>query len=254
MFGEHVNEYRKIKSGIHVALLGTTRGGKTTLATGGPSGNGILAHFEDVLVIDSTGDPGYIKDYGKPVKKFGAIRGHQRLSVSDMSPKSKEKIYKSIQKAVNQGNVAIYADELRQLVDKKFFGLGPLFDHVWLFTAKRGISLIGGTQAPRWLPGSFYDQSKVHFIFGMRDRRAMKRLAEISGDVDTLEMVIPNLARYEFAYVGLDGSVSISKFKIPPKQPPRKTVKESGLTVTQRSPKMDGSKRKENSYVRVRRA
>ena len=215
LFAEHLNEYRKIKSGMHVALLGTTRGGKTTLATGGPTGNGILAHWDDVLVIDSTGDPGFIKDYGKPIQRFGKLKGVQRLSVSDMSSASREKIYKAIQRGIRQGSIAIYADEIRQLVDKKFFNLGPLLDHTWLFTAKRDVSLVGGSQAPRWLPSSFYDQSKTHFIFGMRDRRAMKRLAEISGDVDTLEVVIPNLGRWEFAYVGIDGNVSVSKFAMP---------------------------------------
>lgn len=233
LFAEHIQEFTKIKSGVHVALLGTTRGGKTTLATGGPTGNGILSHFENCLVLDTTGDPGFISEYGKPVKKFGAIRGHQRLTVTNMQPASREKIYKHIHRAVGQGNVAIYADEVRQLVDKKFFDLGAIMDHVWLFCAKRNVSLIGGSQAPRWLPSSFYDQSKMHFIFGMRDKRAMKRLAEISGDVDTLEAVIPNLARWQFAYVGIDGNVSVSKFEIPKAAPKvkREPLDVSGLTV-----------------------
>lgn len=209
-----INEFRKINSGIHIAMMGTTRGGKTTLATGGKSGNGLLSHFEDVLVIDSTGDPGFISEYGKPLNRYGGIHGHRRLTVSDMSAASREKIAKTIGRAVRQGNIAIYADEVRQLTDKKFFGLGPLFDHIWLFTAKRGVSLIGGSQAPRWLPSAFYDQSKMHFIFGIRDIRARKRMYEISGDIDTLEPIVPTLPRYWFAYVGLDGDVSVSKFEL----------------------------------------
>lgn len=216
--GEQIEEFRKINSGVHIALLGTTRGGKTTLATGGPTGKGILSHFENCLVIDSTGDPGFIKDYGEPVKRFGDIRGHRRLSVSKMTPETRELIHKYLERAVRQGNIAIYADEVRQLADKKFFDLQKDLDHIWLFTAKRGVSLIGGSQAPRWLPSSFYDQSKIHFIFGIRDRRAMKRLAEISGDVDTLEQVIPQLPRWWFANVDLEGKVTVSKFEIPKKQ------------------------------------
>lgn len=221
LFSEHLYEFQKINSGMHVALLGTTRGGKTTLATGGKSGQGLLSHWEDVLVIDSTGDPGAIKDYGKPVGMMrGKIRGHRRLSVSDMSDDSRRKIYRWMNRAVQQGNIGIYVDELRQLADKRFFNLEPILNHTWLFTAKRGVSLIAGSQAPRWLPSSFYDQSKTHFIFGMRDRRAMKRLAEISGDVDTLETLIPNLERYQFAYVGMDGDVYVSKFKMQPVRKP----------------------------------
>src|SRR6266487_2534709 len=94
LFASQVKEFYDIKSGMHVALLGTTRGGKTTLATGGPTGEGILSHWENCLVLDSSGDPGFIKDYGQPVQKWGEIRGHRRLTISNMSSQSREKIYK----------------------------------------------------------------------------------------------------------------------------------------------------------------
>lgn len=216
LIGEQVEEFRKLKSGIHVALLGTTRGGKTTLVTGGGNPDkGILRHFENVLVLDTTGDPGAISHYGKPVSKFGAIRGHKRLSLTNMRPESRDKLLKYIHRALAQKDVAIYADELRQLTEKKYFGLGPLMDQIWLFHAKQGTSLIGGTQAPRWIPGAFYDQSKMHFIFHTRDKRAMLRLAEISGDIDLLRTLIPGLGRWEFAHVDMYGDTYVSKFEIP---------------------------------------
>jgi hypothetical protein len=224
-----VGEFRKIKSGCHVALLGTTRGGKTTVVTGGGNPDlGILRHWEDVLVLDTTGDPGPISNYGKPVNRFQPIRGHRRLTITDMSQKSKESVYRWIQKAVAQGHVAIYADELRQLTEKKYLGLGPVMDYLWLFTAKKDVSLIGGTQAPRWIPGAFYDQSKMHLLFKTRDDRSMKRLAEISGDTATIKETMPGLQRWEFMYVGLDGDVTVSKFQMPKKggeKPPEKRVR-----------------------------
>lgn len=232
LYRKHLASFREKNSGMHTALLATTRSGKTTLAIGNQRSPGLLSHFEHALVLDTTGDPGPLKDYGKPLSRFGNLRGHERLTVNDMGTKSREKIYRAIQRAIRQGHCAIYADELRQLLDKKFFGLAPVFDHLWLFTAKRGVSLIAGSQAPRWLSSAFYEQSKVHFIFGMRDRRAMKRLAEISGDVDTLEETIPKLAEHEFAYVGLDGSVIRSMFDLKPEpKAPRKQSPVTGLTV-----------------------
>lgn len=183
-------------------------------------GAGLLANWENALVLDTTGDPGTIKDYGEPLKKRGRIKGHMRLTVHDASNASREKIYNAIQRAVRQGNICIYGDETRQLADRDFFNLQKVLEHIWLFTAKKGVSFIGGTQAPRWVPSPLYDQSKIHFIFGMRDRRAMKRLAEISGDVDTLETLIPQLNRFEFAYVSADGDVYRSKFDVP-LRPPR---------------------------------
>lgn len=213
IIADEIEEFRKIKSGVHISLLGTTRGGKTTLVLGGTSGDGILSHFENALIIDSTGDPGPIKNYGKPVTKFGAIHGHRRLSLEGITVPNRDKIIKYIRKAVAQENIAIYADEIRQLTDTKYFKLAPLFDDIYLFKAKRKVSLVGGTQAPRWVMSSFYDQSKMQFIFGIRDRRAMKRLVEISGNVDEIERIIPTLPRYHFAHVDIYGDVYVSKYQ-----------------------------------------
>lgn len=251
LFRAHLETYSRMKSGMHVALLGTTRGGKTTLALG--KGNGLLRHWENCLVIDSTGDPGEIKDYGKPLSKRGKIKGHERLTVSDSSERSREKIYRALDRAVRQGNMVIYADEIRQLADRDFFNLQKILEHIWLFTAKRGVSLVGGTQAPRWVPSPLYDQSKSHFIFSMRDRRAMKRLAEISGDVDTLETLIPNLKRFEFAYVGIEGDVVRSKFEM---QPARQTTQEKRMLETDPSRYriLDSRRRKSYDAVRIQRS
>lgn len=242
--GEQISEFRDIQSGMHIGLLATTRGGKTTLVTGANQGNGLLSHFEDALVIDSTGDPGYIKDYGKPYPKYGGIHGHRRLSVSSMDSKSREKIFRAIRKAKSQGNIAIYVDELRQIVDGKYFDLGKLLDEQWLFAAKHGVSLIAGTQAPRWLPGAFYDQSKMAFVFGIRDIRTRKRLVEIGGgsvDGRELDSVISTLKRYQFCHIGIDGELCVSKFEIrkpkEEKEPNRKNeiknvrVIRPGLTI-----------------------
>lgn len=228
LIGEEIDEFRKINSGIHIGLLATNRGGKTTLVTGANQGNGLLSHFEDVLVIDSTGDPGFIKDYGKPIQKYSGIHGHRRLSVSSANPQSRSSIIRAISKAKSQGSITIYVDELRQLVDPKFFGLLPMLEDVWLFGAKHNVSLIAGTQAPRWIPGAFYDQSKMCFVSKMRDARTRKRLGEIGGggvDGKLLDSIVANLERYQFAHIGIDGDISISKFELnksKPKEPEKK--------------------------------
>lgn len=239
LIAEQVEEFRSIKSGIHISLVGTTRGGKTTLVTGGGNQErGLLRHFENVLVLDTTGDPGAISDYGKPVQKFGAIHGHRRLSVKGKMNMSttipmevKEKVYKYIAKAAGQGDVAIYADEVRQLCEPKFFGLKAALEHLWLFGAKQGTSLIGGTQAPVWVPGSFYDQAKLHILFHVRDIYRMKRLAEIGGDTKLLQKVIAELKRWEFALVDIEGNTQISKFDLHRKKQPKNEPEEPRLTV-----------------------
>ena len=204
--------------GYHAALICPTRGGKTTLAL-----EGLAPNFENLLVIDSTADPKPpMLDFGKPLQRFGSIEGHRRLTTTDMTPESADKIHKALSKAFGQGDIAIYLDEIRQMADKKFLGLGPVLDHLWLFGGKRNVTVIGATQAPRWVPSSFYDQSRLHFLFRIRDRRAMKRLVEIGGDIDGLEPILPTLDKYEFVYINPDGDL-VGTSMFPYKEPRKKS-------------------------------
>lgn len=192
----------------HVALLAPTGGGKTTLAL-----KGILPHYQDALILDTTGDPNApMHGYGEPLKKWGKIEGHRRLVVSSLSREAKGKIHAALTKAFNQGDIAIYVDEVRQMSDKRYFAMQSTLEYLWLFGRKRGVSVVGSTQAPRFVPSAFYDQSRMHFIFRIRDRRAQKRLGEISGDIDTLESVTPYLNEFEFAYVNPKGDVVRSMY------------------------------------------
>jgi hypothetical protein len=193
----------------HVAIIAHTGGGKTFLAL-----KGILPHFQDALILDTTGDPNApMHGYGEPLKKWGKIEGHRRLTVSSLSRESKLKIHNAMDKAYTQGDVAIYIDEVRQMADKNYFAMQKNMEYLWLFGRKRGVTVIGATQAPRFVPSALYDQSRMHFIFKLRDRRAQKRLAEISGDVDALEAVTPFLNQFEFAYVNPAGDVVRSMFQ-----------------------------------------
>lgn len=206
-----------LKQGNHVLIAAPTGGGKTTLGT-----KGILPMFHevaDILVLDTTADPG-LSSFGKPYQKYGKIKGLRRLSVSDLSPASTEKIHKAMNRAYKQGRCVIFIDEVRHIVDGQFLGLKAAAESLLLFSRKRENIVVGLTQAPRWIPSAFYDQTRLQFIFRIRDKRSMLRLAEIGGDTETLKRIVPTLAKYEFAYVNSDGDVTSSKFELPKSVPP----------------------------------
>lgn len=197
--------------GHHVAVIAPTSGGKTTLVT-----KGLLPMLStsDVLLLDTSSDP-KLANYGQPYSRYGKIKGIRRLSVSDYSAESTAKIHKAMSKAYKQGNVVVVFDEVRQIADKKYLGLQSAAESFWLFSRKRENLVIGLTQAPRYVPSAFYDQSQLHFIFRIRDKRALLRLAEIGGDYDTLKTVLPTLSKYEFAHVNSEGDVTTSMFELP---------------------------------------
>lgn len=203
--------------GNHFSVIAPTGGGKTTLVTKGliPMFNNIA----DVLLIDSTADP-KLSSYGQPLRKWGKISGVRRLTVGDLTDFSVVKVRNALEKAFKQGEMVIVFDEVRHITDSKYLGLSASAEYLWLFSRKRK-NLVGGlTQAPRYVPSAFYDQSKLHFIFKIRDRRAMLRLAEIGGDYDAIKAVAPTLGKYEFAFVNTDGDVITSKFDLNMAQEP----------------------------------
>lgn len=200
-------------AGKHFAILAPTRGGKTTLTT-----KGIIPIYREaevpVLVIDSTSDP-KLSEYGDRLPRWGKFEGLHRVAIDNLSADSIRKVYEALIRAYKQGDCLIYIDEIRHVCDPKFLGLGKALENIWLFGGKRGITLGGATQAPRWVPSAFYDQSQAHFLFRIRDHRSRKRIQEISGDTHTLQSILPDLPRYHFAYVSPEGDVSISKYDLP---------------------------------------
>lgn len=200
-------------SATHVAILAPTRQGKTTLAI-----KGLLPIYTragiPVLIIDSTGDPKLAK-MGERLPRVGKLTEVHSVHVDDMSMDSRLKIHKALSRAYAQGDVLIYADEVRQLADKSFFGLGAALDNIWIFGGKRGVTMIGSTQAPRYVPSNFYDQSQAHFLFKIRDLRARRRLAEIGGDTALIMETAADLPKYHWAYVNPDGEVVVSKMDLP---------------------------------------
>lgn len=205
-----------LESGNHVLIAAPTGGGKTTLAT-----QGILPMFHnvaDILVIDSTADP-KLKDYGKPYGRYGKIKGLRRLSVNDLSVDSSAKIHRAMNKAYKQGECIVFIDEIRHIVDPKMLSLKAAAESMLLFSRKRRNIVVGITQAPRWIPSAFYDQTRLQFIFKIRDKRTMIRLAEIGGDTETLKAIVPTLGKYEFAYVNSEGDVTTSMLDLAKTRP-----------------------------------
>ena len=175
----------------HHSILGQNGSGKTHLIV-----HGLLPLCTDdkVLIIDNKGDDPVLSSSGaKPVRILP--RELRRAALDDGKPKSawyrlvvhddlgraQEQVGRALDQVYKEGNWVVVLDETRAISDPRSPGLGlqPLLDRLWLRGRSRNISVIASTQAPRWVPSSFYDQCQFVWCSRIRDERAHQRVMEI---------------------------------------------------------------------------
>jgi len=107
--------------------------------------------------------------------------GWYRLNIYDNIPQAQDQVGRALDQIYDEGDWVVILDETRAISDPRSPGLGlqPLLDRLWLRGRSRNISLIAATQAPRWVPSSFYDQCQFVWCSRIRDDKAHQRIMEI---------------------------------------------------------------------------
>jgi hypothetical protein len=200
----------------HHSIIALTGGGKSYLGV-----NGILkpmCALDRVLIIDSKGDDPLVSSVGRPVKELprhNLWMGNQRkkepydswwrLEVSQDRVgagrrKAQEQVFKALERVYREGNWVVYFDEIRDLTDPKppNLGLNAHVDQIYRLGRSRHVSIIAATQAPRWVPASFYDQASFAWIGRIRDEQKQKRLLEIGGLTKSYLPIISGLERRQW--------------------------------------------------------
>lgn len=121
--------------------------------------------------------------------------------------KGREQVKNALAQVYSQGNWTIFVDETRNLTDSRVpsLNLRNYVEQIWLRGRSRGVELVSMTQAPRWVPSSFYDQPSFVWIGRINDERAHQRLREIGGLKRQHLPIIQNLQRREFLVIGDGG-------------------------------------------------
>lgn len=198
----------------HHSVIGLTGAGKSFLVV-----NGLLSMCNDdrVLIIDTKGDDPLISRTGKAVKTLPRTtwkarnrkpREHwYRLQVSDSREEARKQVMVSLQRAYDEGEWVIVFDEIRDITDPRSPGLGllPWVDRIYRKGRSRHVSIIASTQAPRWVPSSFYDQASFAWIGRLRDEQRQKRLLEIGGLAKSELPVIAQLRRRQWLLAADNG-------------------------------------------------
>src|SRR5215469_5289266 len=174
----------------HHSILGQNGAGKSYLIV-----NGLLplCKLDSVLLLDCKGDDPVLNGTKArpvtsiPAKWKRALSNNDeydnwfRLRVSDETEKARDQVGRALDTVYDEGGWTVVLDETRAISDPRSPGLGlqPLLDRLWLRGRSRKICVIASTQAPRWVPTSFYDQCQFAWCSRIRDDRAHERIMEI---------------------------------------------------------------------------
>lgn len=200
------------QQGEHVALIGPTGCGKTTIA------HTLLELRRAVCVMatkpESASLRRFAQDYGykiirswddKPVydrrdQKTHKIMLWPRIALLGDVRSQQREIHRAMENIFTVGNWCVYLDELKYV--SQTLRLQPIIDLYLLQGREMGISFMGATQRPAWIPLEVYDQSTHIFLWQERDERNLMRLAGIASlDSRLIRDTVTSLKRHEFLYI-----------------------------------------------------
>lgn len=175
----------------HHSLIGQNGSGKSYMIV-----NGLLplCQYDRVCIFDSKGDDPVLARAGaRPIRQLPHRIKRQltdrnkpndawyRMVLYDDRERAQDQAAQALESIYAEGDWIVILDETRALSDPRSPGLGlqPLLDRMWLRGRSRHISVVAATQAPRWVPSSFYDQCQFVWSSRIRDERAHVRMREI---------------------------------------------------------------------------
>lgn len=198
-----------------MSILGPTGSGKTHLIL-----KGLLPLWDDrehpkdaqrVLFLDAKERDPILRGFAQEVdrfpsradRKFRSSRPWFRLKIPSLllganRQEQRYVAYNALRHLYHEGDWVLVIDEVRPLVN---LNLGDYLIELWERGRSANVTVIAGTQAPRFLPGHLYDQPTHIFAGRSLDDRTRLRLREIGGKTDTIKAAVGSLQRHEFVYV-----------------------------------------------------
>jgi hypothetical protein len=194
--------------GDHVACVGPTGEGKTTVAVGllglrkwvlalDPKGEDTTLAKSGFLRIKNVPPPRRIQQdvaEGKPAHLI--VGGAARTAAEDA--RLELLMREALDYARHSGGWTVYVDEFQLLADQRMFRLGPRVERMLITARKDGTSVVTSFQAMAWVPRAAVRQATAFVVmFPTRDRDMIEATARAMGrDRHQVGAVMDKLPEY----------------------------------------------------------
>lgn len=193
------------RQGEHVALVGPTGRGKTTLALE------LLPHRSHTVVIASKPKDGTLArlrrtDGYQLIRRWPPRNGDVRrvllwprfTRTSDTGPQSKT-IHHALESIFVEGGWCVFVDDVQYL---QLIGLRNLLRVLWLQARSVRISVVAATQRPVHVPREMWSSSTHVFIWNTSDPDDLRSLSGFGGiDSRRVRAIVQELGKYEVLYI-----------------------------------------------------
>jgi energy-coupling factor transporter ATP-binding protein EcfA2 len=215
------------RNGEHVALIGPTGQGKTTLA------QAILPKHKYVAVfatkprdesMDRLISEGYIKL--DRWKTLDADRYPKRVlwppaNRLDSAKLQKVVFHEAFELIFNEGYWTVFVDETYWFQNK--LGLSEDIKTYLLQARSLHISLVAAMQRPAWVPRELYTSATHLFFWRSNDRTDLDSIGGIGYlNSDLIRELVANLDRYQFLYINSRTGDMLRSRAPKPMEPPKK--------------------------------